>query len=169
MTQAPPVTFDFATWSGQFAEFAACTQAQGQGWFDRASLICANQLCNPANWPTATLQTLLYLLTSHIAWLNAPRDANGNPAATGAPPPPVVGRINSFSEGSASGGADMGDANVGSPSQAWYMQTKYGAEFWASTASFRTAQYVPGPRFFGPFSGFGPYGGVFTRGRGGVL
>jgi hypothetical protein len=60
----------------------------------------------------------------------------------------------------------MGDATAGSPSQAWFMQTKYGAEYWAATAQFRTAFNVPAPQQF--FVGGGPYyPGFFPRfGRG---
>ena len=155
----PLIAFDFPTWVGMYPEFAACSSQQGQGWFNRASVLCDNSACNPASCTPGMLSTLLYLLTSHIAWLNAPRDANGNPAATGAPASPIVGRINTASEGSVSVGADMGDANAGSPSQAWYMQTKYGAEYWADTAGFRTARYVAQPTFVpGPV-----YPGIYPR------
>lgn len=144
----PVVTFDFKTWIGQFAEFGACTPPQGQGWFNRATAICDNSACNPLFGLDGTgqiLSTALYLLTSHIAWLNAPRDGSGNPAATGQPASPIVGRINSAGEGSVNVGADMGDATAGSPSQPWYMQTKYGAEYWAILAPTRTAVYSARP------------------------
>jgi hypothetical protein len=100
------------------------------------------------------------MLTAHIAWLNAPRDADGNPASTGSPASPIVGRINSASEGSVSVQADIGDATAGSPSQPWYMQTRYGAAYWAATAQYRTARYVANPVFVpGPGYPFanGPY------------
>lgn len=139
-----PVVFSLGTWTAMFPEFAACSQAQGQGFFNRASFLCDNSTQNPAANPdNGTLDNLLYLLTSHIAWLNAPRDALGNPAATGAPASPIIGRIDQASEGSVSVHADMGDVNAGGPSQAWYMQTRYGAEYWAATAGVRTAGYVP--------------------------
>lgn len=159
MSQAtPPVTFDFSEWIAIFPEFAACNSAQAGFWFARASFLCWNSLYNPAvaaTCDTAMLKTLLYLLTAHIAWLNAPRDAAGAPASQGAPPSPLVGRIDSAAEGSVNVHADMGDANAGSPSQAWYEQTRYGAEYWAMTAFARTARYlanptvVPGPVYTG--------------------
>ncbi len=163
MTQTPVVTFDFATWTGIFPEFSACSSAQGQSWFNRASFLCGNEACNPANRQPGMLADLLYLLTSHIAWLNAPRDAKGNPAATGQPAPPIVGRIDQASEGSVSVHADMGDVNAGSPSQAWYMTTRYGTEYWAATAFVRQAVYValptiiPGPVYPGIFPRFGRF------------
>ena len=152
-----PVTFVFADWVGQFGEFANVSPTAAQGWFNRASILCDPSINNPASGTPGMVTTLLYLLTAHIAWLNAPRDANGNPAATGQPASPIVGRINTASEGSVSVGADMGDATAGSPSQAWYMTTKYGAEYWYDTAGFRTAGYVPPPFRFPP--GFVPFGG----------
>lgn len=159
MTQTPPVTFVPADFKAAYPEFAACSDGQLNSWFTRASFICANEASSLANCVPGQLAELLNLLTAHIGWLNAPRDASGNPAASGTPASPIVGRINTASEGSVSVGADMGEANAGSPSQAWFMQTRYGAEYWAATAQFRTARYValppilPGP--FYPGFGFG--------------
>lgn len=167
MTAPPPaVAYDHATWVGGFPEFAAVTDAMGRNYFNRATFLCQNNSQNPTFGTPGMLESLLYLLTSHIAWLNAPRDALGNPAATGTPPPPIVGRINTASEGSVSVGADMGDATAGSPSQAWYMQTRYGAEYWAATAGVRTFRTVPAVARVGAVPGAGY--AVIRRGRGGV-
>lgn len=164
---AQAVTFDNAEWIRLFPEFAPVGGALGQAYFDRASRIFANDTCNPSygmNGGNPGFATLFYMLVSHIAFLNAPRDPNGNPAATGSPAPAIVGRVNTASEGSVSVGADMGDANAGSPSQAWYMQTRYGAEFWAATANARTAQPVNNPQFI-PLVGFPGYvPGPYRRG-----
>lgn len=163
----PVVTFNFQTFVAIFPEFANVNQTAAASWFNRASFLCGNEACNPANRQPGMLQDLLYLLTAHIGWLNAPRDASGNPAATGQPASPIVGRINTASEGSVSVGADMGDATAGSPSQPWYEQTKYGAEYWAATAFVRTARYsamptiIPGPVYPG---GIGFVGGFGFRG-----
>ena len=160
-----PVVFSFTTWTGQYPEFAAVTPAMGQNYFNRATRFCANSFRNPAiSCDDGTLDILLYLLTSHIAWLNAPRDANGNPAATGSLPSPLVGRIDQATEGSVSVHADMGDATAGSPSQPWYEQTKYGSEYWAMTAGVRTARAVSMPTIVAqpPYSPFSP--GGFVRG-----
>lgn len=157
----PVVTFVPADFRAAYSDFAACTDGQLIGWFGRAALLFSNTTSNPAFCAVGVsgMTTLMYLLTAHIAWLNAPRDLNGNPAATGVPASPLVGRIDQASEGSVSVHADMGDATAGSPSQPWYMQTKYGAEYWAATAQFRTAvpslnpTIVAGPVFTGfPFA-----------------
>lgn len=137
------VTFDYNAWVAAFPEFSGVSQPQAATYADLATLYFDNSGW-PGNLPQA--QSLLNLLTSHIAWLSAPRDVNGNPSATGQAASPIVGRINSATEGSVTVSSDMGDANAGSPSQAWYMQTKYGAMYWAAMAQFRTAVYQQGPQ-----------------------
>lgn len=144
MTGSPPVTFDPAAFVARYPEFAAVSPTLLGAYFEEAALYCSNSTANPA-FPDGTLPTLLNMLTAHIAWLNAPRDADGNPASTGDPASPLVGRINSATEGSVTVQADIGDAAAGSPSQPWYMQTKYGAAYWAATAQYRTAFPVLNP------------------------
>lgn len=150
------VTFSFATWTAGYPEFSACTPAQGQAWFDTASLYFRNDSLNPAD-AAGTLSALLYMLTSHVAWLRTPRDANGNPAATGQAPSPLVGRITNASEGSVSVATENKFPD-GAPQ--WYQQTPYGAAFWAATAPYRTMRYganptiVPGARYPNPFLPF---------------
>lgn len=142
----PVVAFDFATWTALFPEFAACTPTQGQAWFNRAGLYFDNSPCNWALANNCTLMnftTLMYLVTSHIAWMSAPRDANGNPAASGQPPSTLVGRISSATEGSVSVSAEWNGS--GSPSEAFWLQTKYGAEFWTAISQYRTAIYSANP------------------------
>jgi hypothetical protein len=158
------VAFDFSAWVAEFPEFSAISSPMATGYFNRATLLFANDGSGPVC--NATQQSaLLNLLTAHIAWLNAPRDGNGNPSSTGAPAQPTVGRIASATQGSVSVQLDMGDANAGSPSQAWYMQTRYGSEFWSATAGFRTflyaarPTYVPTAIFPGLYPGYGRFGG----------
>lgn len=143
MTEA--VEFNYTTWVATYPEFSACSQDQGQAWWNLADLYFANESCNPAFVLGANrFGLLLYMLTSHIAWMNAPRDALGNPSATGTMPAnPLVGRISSANEGSVSVSTEW--KGSGSPSEDWYTQTKYGAAFWAATAQFRTARYSPLP------------------------
>lgn len=137
---AGPITFSFADWTAAWPEFANCSPAQGQAWFDIASIYCPNTSANPFGDSTSTF---LYMLTSHVAWLLAPRDPAGNPAAAGQSPPNIVGRINSASEGSVSVGAEW--KGSGSPSQDWFVQTRYGALYWQATAAFRTMRYAARP------------------------
>lgn len=135
-------TFDYAVWVAMFPEFAACTPAQGQAWWNTAQLFFANDGTGPVQSPTDQ-QTYLNWLTAHVAWLRAPRDPAGNPAAAGAPPPATVGRISNASEGSVSVAVEWPAS--GNPSEAWYVQTQYGATFWQLTAGFRTFRYSARP------------------------
>jgi len=143
------------TWTAMFPEFGGLIEAQGQAYFTLATLYIENSTRNPA-WCAGILPQLLYLVTAHVAWILAPRDPNGNPAATGQPAPPIVGRINSATEGSVSLGAVL-DGEPGSPSQAFYLQTKYGFLAWQAMAALRTFRYTVNPTNVG--SVFGPLGG----------
>ena len=151
------IPYDDADFKALFPEFAQCTPQQGQAWFAQASMMCANAASNPlvregggSYW---MLQQALYLLTAHIGYLAAPRDANGNPTGQqgAGSPPQIVGRVTSASQGSVSVSSEM-QASSGGYSQAYFMQTQYGARYWEMTKSIRTFQYfatptiVPGPR-----------------------
>jgi len=155
MTTTPPVTFDFATWVGLFPEFSALTTGQGAAYFTRATAtIIANSVSNPI-YGDGNLAYLIYLATSHVAWLNCPKDAGGNPAATGAAASPLVGRVSSASEGSVSVSTEW-SFNDPSAQAAYLAQTKYGAEYLAATAQYRTARYIARPTivFGGRFGGY---------------
>lgn len=162
MITNPPVTFNYAVWVVRFPVFANVSEPLAQAFFDDAGLLCTNSRQNPA-FPNGTLPALLNLLTAHIAWLEAPRDANDLPASTGTPASPLVGRISSATQGSVSVQTDAGDANAGSPSEAWYLQTTWGAFYWAATAQYRTGHYLARPTIVPGtiFPGFGPYPGVY--------
>lgn len=148
------IAFNYPNWIAAFPVFANVNAAQAGVYFNFATLYFNN-----AGWPGALPQaaTLLDLLTAHIAWLFSMRDANGNPSSTGVvPPPAIVGRVSSASQGSVSVSTEY--ASNGNPSESWYLQTPYGAMYWAATAQFRTAVYMPGQQraalakapFFGP-------------------
>jgi hypothetical protein len=147
-----PITFDPAAWKAAFPVFANVADPQAQFFFDQATLICSNEACgNMVNFQPAGvdfLKNALWLLTAHIAWLQSPRDASGQPSSSGTISP-IVGVITNASEGSVSVGASIGDVNAGSPSQAWFMQTQWGATYWTIMAGTRTAQYVPAPFPYG--------------------
>lgn len=132
--QNPSVVFNYQTWVLRFPEFKGVPEALAQEYFDEAGLFYAN-----CGWTGALPQArmLLNLLTAHIAALNAP--LGGKPSSS------VVGRVSSAHQGSVSVQTDAGDANASSPSQWWFMQTKYGAEFWQATIQFRSGRYVPPP------------------------
>jgi len=103
---------------------------------------------------------LLYLLTAHVAAIfQGTNDGNGNIT----PPLGVVGRVNQASEGDVSVSAEW--AAPPNPSAAYFLQTKYGAEYWTMTAPYRTAVFVPAPAgAYSPFAGYGA--GPWTPGNG---
>lgn len=147
----PSVQFDYQTFLARYPEFSGVPETLAQLYFQEAGLYFAN-----CGWTGALPQApmLLNMLTAHIAQLNAP--LGGNPSEQ------TVGRVSNASQGSVSVALDMGDANAGSPSQAWYMQTKYGAAFFAATSNFRTFRYAARPTLVpngvypaGPWSGYG--------------
>lgn len=159
----PPITFDFSNFVELFPVFAACSPAQAAGWFAQASVLCANSLSNPVYTRTCDLnilKTVLYTLTAHVGALQSPKDASGKYSAAGSAPSPLVGRIDSAAEGSVNVHADMGDANAGSPSQAWYEQTQFGATYWAMTAFVRTGVYMAQPTYV-PGTIYGGRRGVY--------
>lgn len=153
--QPPAIPFNFTNFALRYPEFAPCGEALCQLYYDEAGIYCANSAAS-APFADGTLTNLLWMLTAHIAWINAPRDANGNPAASGVPASSIVGRINSASEGSVSVGAEN-NFPPGTPQ--WYQQTRYGAAYWAATAGYRTMRYSARPT--------GVPGVVYPSGRGG--
>lgn len=162
MSDTPPVTFDFATWTVMFPEFSALTAAQGAAYFMGATNVCANSCANPI-FAGGNLSYLLYLLTSHVAWLRCPKDESGNPAAVGAPASELVGRISSASEGSVSVQTDLDKTGNSSALDAYLQQTKYGLEYLASIAQYRTARYMPNPTRVVSGVYPGTFGGRFRR------
>lgn len=82
------------------------------------------------------------------------------------PPLGIVGRINQAAEGDVSVSSEwQAPPNA---SQAYFVQTKYGAQYWTMTARYRTALFVPAPPGaynplgafgIGPWGPFGPGGG----------
>lgn len=139
----PPVTFSFQTWVAMFPEFSALTPAQGAAYFMMATMICANSACNPINGD-GNLAALLYWLTSHFAWLQSPKDANGNPAASGQVNQ-LVGRISDATEGSVSVTTQWEMGGDATALEKFLAQTKYGATYWAMTSQYRTARYLARP------------------------
>ncbi len=126
------VTFNFELWTARFPEFAAVSEDLAQLFFNEATLILDNSTQSRVQ-QIENRQPLLYLLTAHLAKIYA--------GANGASPSQLVGRITEAIEGSVTVAADMPNQPV---SAAWFQQTKYGAQYWASTLRWRQARYLPG-------------------------
>lgn len=126
------VTFDPAAFKLRYPEFSSLDDALFQQYFTQATIYLDNTDCSRVS-DLAVRAMLLNMLVAHIAFLYS--------GANGQSPSGLVGRIDSASEGSVSVHAEMPGVNANS---AWYMQTKYGADYWNATAPFRTFQYISG-------------------------
>ncbi len=143
------VVFSFAEWIVDFPEFAGVTMAQGQAAFNSATRIMSNS-CRSLIRDAVKRQGLIYLLTAHVCFL---RFGSNDGAGNVVPAPGVVGRVAQGHEGSVSVSAEYA-SNV-PQAMAYFIQTKWGAEYWQATAKYRTMRYVPPP-----FGCCGQCGGV---------
>jgi hypothetical protein len=141
MTYQPAATFNYQKWVTLFPQLSAISEAMAQEYWNLSSLYCANKFNSVV--PQWILPTLLNFLTAHLALLFSPVDDDGNPATTGQPGSPLVGRIVSANEGSVSVAVQWDPS--GSPSESFFIQTKPGSAFWAACAQFRTFRYVARP------------------------
>lgn len=133
------VQFDNTEFTGQWPEFTGISSSRNQNAFNLATLLLNNS-CGSIVCDANQRMTLLYMLTAHVGFLvNGTNDGAGNVN----PPPGIVGRIASATEGSVSVAAEY-SSEVGQ-SEAFYIQTKYGAMFWDATSYLRTMFYTPAP------------------------
>ena len=137
MSGSSVVVFNYTTWAGQYPELAGSVASpQATGYFNQAQLYLDNTASSPVIDASVggKRETILYMLTSHIAAMLA--------TINGAAPSGIVGRINSASQGSVSVGAEM----PAPMSAAWWNQTRYGAMAYAALAPYRLGMYVAAPQ-----------------------
>lgn len=150
-------TFDYAAFSARYPEFNAVPEATIQQYWNEAQIYWNNTGGSGARL-VVTQASLLNMVTAHIAALNSAGQGAPNPGAPLDPTSPV-GRINSATQGSVTVSLEMSMVPDAKGLQAWYLQTRYGAAFWAATAQYRTARYRPGLGVSmlgnGPSVGFG--------------
>ena len=145
MNSGGPVVFNYPAWAARYPELSASVgQTQAQAYFNEAQLYVDNTPCSiiPNCAPVYQRAMFLNMVTAHICVLNA---VLGNQPAS-----PLVGHINSATEGSVTVAVEN-QYPPGTPQ--WYQQSKYGAAYWAAFSSFRTMHYMPGPR--GAFNHYG--------------
>jgi Protein of unknown function (DUF4054) len=147
------VVFEPTVFVAEYPEFTGISNPALIKNFRHATLQLNNS-CGSLVRDAAKREILLGLLTAHLTFLNnGTNDGAGNVT----PPYGVVGRIASATEGSVSAGVEY-DAPANA-SQAWLIQTKYGAEYWSATAKYRTMRYIT-PRRQSVAPGlWGPWGG----------
>ena len=124
------VAFSYSAWIALYPEFSSIPQATvEQQYFPLAEVYHRNDGGGPV--ASATLQSAyLNMMTAHIAARYG--TINGQAPST------IVGRISNATEGSVTVAADF---PLESPSQAWFTQTKYGADYWQATKAYRTFRY----------------------------
>ncbi len=121
------VSFDIAAFRARYPEFASVIDARLSVMFNEACVYLDNTDTSIVA-DVGIRGTLLNMLTAHVAKL---ADS------------PMVGRIDSATEGSVSATASYSSAISGS--MAWYLQTTYGAAYWAATSRYRAFRYrAPG-------------------------
>lgn len=125
------VVFNLQGFRARYRELAETADDLLQAYFDEATIYLSNTECSLVRDLTKRA-LLLNMLVAHIASMNSEGSS------------PLVGRINSATEGSVSVTTDMGAV---SGSAAWFMQTKYGAAYWQATVSLRSFRYFPGRSF----------------------
>ncbi len=133
------VAFDYTSWAAMFPQFSALTEQQVEGLIlPLAQQYHANDGSGPVL--TASTQTnLLNLMVAHVAQLMFGPNGTG---ANGA-----VGRISNATEGSVSLQTEFPTEAT----NAWFLQTQWGAMYWQACAPYRTMRYIPANRRkFGP-------------------
>lgn len=124
------VTFNYAAWIALYPEFTTVLEPRATLFWNEATIYHRNDGSFPSSITAAIQQSLLFMVTAHIAKRYA--------IVNGETPSDIVGRISDATEGSVSVSADMGQQPA---SAAWWQQTKYGADYWQATAAFRTLRY----------------------------
>lgn len=136
--------FDYQAWVTRFPEFAdSVSEDQANALFLEATAYHSNDGTGPITDPNTQLAAL-NLLVAHLAAKNYGVNGEG--------PSPMVGQVTSASQGSASVSVNP----LAAPgTQAWYMTTRYGSDYWFMTRQTRTMRYRLAPqRSFEPGLGF---------------
>lgn len=135
------VTFDYQMWLDRFPQFeASVSEAQANVLFIEATAFHANDGSGPITDANVQL-TALNLLMAHLAM--RAYGANGEGGAM------FVGQLTNASQDGASVSVNP---IVASGTQAWYLTTPYGSDYWHLTAAYRTMRYRPAvpTRIFDP-------------------
>lgn len=130
------VTFNPAAFVAQYPVFAAYNTASPNGlqnYFNMTTPFLNNTVNSRVSDVVLRAQ-LLNMLVAHLAQLDGVLTPEGQGSTA-----QQVGRISDATEGSVKASFAMPGATANA---AWYLQTQYGAMFWAATAPIRTMRYV---------------------------
>jgi Protein of unknown function (DUF4054) len=126
----PLVVFNPVYWVATYPEFAGIVSTTAPVYFQRAGLyldLNSTRFIRDLN----IMSVLAHMVAAHLAELFDASSARGGTQA--------VGRI-SGGEGSVKVNLDMGKTS--SSKEAWFRQTKYGAEFWEASGPYRGMRYL---------------------------
>lgn len=145
------VTFDPTIFKGIFPEFDTVADPALSQNFAWATIMLNNGCCSRVQ-DAVIREAMLNQLTAHITALNQ--------GVNGEPPQGIVGRVNAVAQGSVNVSSEFNAPP--NPSQAYFIQTKYGALYWQMTLPWRSMQYQPAPQALcvGPFTGYGGIGPI---------
>jgi hypothetical protein len=129
------VVFNPTTFKARYPEFSGVADALLGACFTEAGLYLSNTDSSPVQ-DVARRTLLLNMLTAHIAYLGGALSADGQPRP--------VGRVSNAAEGSVSAGFEYMQPGT----QAWFVQTQYGAAFWQATSSLRGFRYISQPTVY---------------------
>jgi hypothetical protein len=140
--QLPPgaVPFDYALFVTMFPEFQSLSAQTVYALWLNACVILRNDASSPVQDPQTRVM-LLMLLTAHLAALF------GGPQGGGGFGPQLGGVYTSKAVDGVSLGSSGPYPGV-TGTNAWYLQTRYGQDYWMKTRALRTFHYVPGPQRF---------------------
>lgn len=143
--------FDYSAWAVLYPSLATTVDVTlATALFGQAGLYLNNTDCSPV-CDVATRLALLNLLVAHLAVVGG--------YCPSVRPAGAVGTLSDATEGSVRVKYDVIPAK--GALEAWYLQTPYGFQYWAATAGYRQAQYIPGPaQFVDPFTFALGYGGT---------
>jgi len=148
------VAFDTGTFYLRFPELAGVSPSQLTFYFQLAGDFVNNTDCSIVPYCPPTVlarEDALYLTVAHLAKLFGTN--------AGISPSPIVGRIDTATEGSVSVGATV---DIKSQSAQWWLSSVYGFAVWQLLAPWRSALYISARRrSFEPAGVGGPsFGGV---------
>ena len=129
----PAVAFDPAAFKARYPEFSVVSAPVLSGCFAEAGLYLSNTDTSPVQ-DLVRRAMLLQMLTAHIAFLGGALSGDGQARP--------VGRVSTASEGSVSAGFEYTTPGT----QAWFVQSQYGAAAWQALLPYRSFRYIPPER-----------------------
>ena len=134
------VTFDPVAFAAAYPELASVPSARLQSQFNIAQYTMLDNTDNSPVMDVNYRTELFYLIVAHLLLLMGTNPTVRPDGTTDNTPP---GRISSATQGTVTTAFEYNVGSTATASQAYWNQTKYGAQYWAATAQFRSFIYSP--------------------------